>query len=66
MRDMGDKDLVAFFVVLMQVKDIVSKRTNQVHLRVDMSRMEELAPPLPLQLFGGSTLELGSSRSIRC
>ena len=68
MRDIGDEDLVAFFAALMQVKDVVSERANQVLFRVDVSRMEEVAPPLPLQLqlFGGSTLELGSSRSIRC
>lgn len=65
-RDMGDKDMAAFFAALMQVKDIASERANQVLLRVDVSRMAEVALPLPLQLFGGSTLEFGSSRSIRC
>lgn len=64
-RDMGDKDMAAFFAALMQVKDIASERANQVLLRVDVSRMAEVALPLPLQLFGGSTLELGSNRSIR-
>ncbi|XP_037410426.1 agamous-like MADS-box protein AGL23 [Triticum dicoccoides] len=40
-RDMGDEDMVAFFAALMQVKDIVSERANQVLLRVDVSRMKE-------------------------
>ncbi|XP_073351917.1 agamous-like MADS-box protein AGL29 [Aegilops tauschii subsp. strangulata] len=65
-RDMGDEDMAAFFVALMQVKDIASERANQVPLHVDVSRIAEVAPPQPLQLFGGSTLEFGSSRSIRC
>ena len=34
-------------------------------LHVDVSRMAEVAPPLPLQLFGGNTLEFGSSNIIR-
>ena len=66
MRDIGDEDLVAFFATLMQVKDVVSERAYVVLLPVDVSRMEEVDPPLPLQLFSGSTLELGSSRGIRC
>ncbi|XP_044354748.1 agamous-like MADS-box protein AGL29 [Triticum aestivum] len=34
-RDMGDEDMAAFFVALMQVKDIASERANQVPLHVD-------------------------------
>ncbi|XP_037418760.1 MADS-box transcription factor 47-like [Triticum dicoccoides] len=64
-RDMGDEDMAAFFAALMQVKDAVSDRANQVLLEAmhaHMSRMAEVAPPLPPpQIFGGSTFEFGSS-----
>ncbi|XP_048568907.1 MADS-box transcription factor 15-like [Triticum urartu] len=64
MRDMGDGDMAAFFAALMQVKGVVSDRANQVLLEAfqfDVSRMAEVAPPPPPQIFGGSTFEFGSS-----
>ncbi|KAF7034083.1 hypothetical protein CFC21_045138 [Triticum aestivum] len=64
-RDMGDEDMAAFFAALMQMKDAVSDRANQVLLEAmhaHMSRMAEVAPPPPPpQIFGGSTFEFGSS-----
>ncbi|XBI23069.1 hypothetical protein VPH35_064012 [Triticum aestivum] len=63
-RDMGDGDMAAFFAALMQVKDVVSDRANQVLLEAfqfDVSRMAEVAPPPPPQIFGGSMFEFGSS-----
>lgn len=63
-RDMGDEDMAAFFAALMQVIDVVSERANQVLVeafQVDVSRKVEMAPPLPPQIFGGSTFEFGSS-----
>ncbi|KAI5001334.1 hypothetical protein ZWY2020_025984 [Hordeum vulgare] len=63
--DMGDKDMAAFFDVLIQVKDIVSERANQVLLEAWHVGVSCTAPPLPPipMLFGGSTFELGSSRN---
>ncbi|XP_037418759.1 agamous-like MADS-box protein AGL23 [Triticum dicoccoides] len=52
---MGDKDMAAFFAALMQMKDAVSDRANQVLLEVMH------APPPPPQIFAGSTFEYGSS-----
>lgn len=63
-HDMGDEDMAAFFAALMQVIDVVSERANQVLVeafQVDVSRKVEMAPPLPPQIFGGSTFEFGSS-----
>ncbi|XBI33633.1 hypothetical protein VPH35_056929 [Triticum aestivum] len=64
-RDMGDEDMAAFFAALMQMKDAVSDRANQVLLEAmhaHMSRMAEVAPPPPPpRIFGGSTFEYGSS-----
>ncbi|KAF7034078.1 hypothetical protein CFC21_045130 [Triticum aestivum] len=47
---MGDEDMVAFFAALMQMKDAVSDRANQVLLEAmhaHMSRMAEVALPPP-------------------
>ncbi|XBI33643.1 hypothetical protein VPH35_056939 [Triticum aestivum] len=64
-RDMGDEDMAAFFAALMQMKDAVSDRANQVLLEAmhaHISRMAEVAPPPPPpQIFGGNTFEFGSS-----
>ncbi|KAM3355455.1 hypothetical protein ACQJBY_025936 [Aegilops geniculata] len=62
-RDMGDEDMAAFFAALMQVKNDVSDRANQVLLEamhVHLSRMAEVAPPPP-HILGDSTFEFGSS-----
>lgn len=56
--------MAAFFAALMQMKDAVSDRANQVLLEAmhaHMSRMAEVAPPPPPRIFGGSTFEYGSS-----
>ncbi|KAF7034077.1 hypothetical protein CFC21_045129 [Triticum aestivum] len=60
-RDMGDEDMAAFFAALMQMKDAVSDRANQVLLEAmhaHMSRMAEVAPPPPPPQI---SLEFGSS-----
>ena len=60
-RDMGDEDMAAFFASLMQMKDAVSDRANQVLLEAmhaHMSRMAEVAPPPPPPQI---SLEFGSS-----
>ena len=60
-RDVGDEDMAAFFAALMQMKDAVSDRANQVLLEAmhaHMSRMAEVAPPPPPPQI---SLEFGSS-----
>ena len=60
-RDMGDEDMAAFFAALMQMKDAVSDRANQVlfeAMHAHMSRMAEVAPPPPPPQI---SLEFGSS-----
>ncbi|KAM3336188.1 hypothetical protein ACQJBY_030269 [Aegilops geniculata] len=64
-RDMGHDDMVAFAAALLQVQAAVSGRANQILVEafhLDISRKLQVPPP-PLQLFGASTFEFGSSSS---